>query len=44
MMATMLAMHKDGLITLRRRWRQNRPGPIVFGRTPNRRRSRRRQR
>ena len=29
---TMLAMHKDGLITLPPpKWRQNRPGPIVFG-------------
>ena len=41
---TMLAMHKDGLITLPPpKWRQNRPGPIVFG-PENRRRSRRRQR
>ena len=29
---TMLAMHKDGLITLPPpKWRQNRPGPIIFG-------------
>ena len=29
---TMLAMHRDGLITLPPpKWRQNRPGPIVFG-------------
>ena len=29
---TMLAMHKDGLIALPPpKWRQNRPGPIVFG-------------
>ena len=29
---TMLAMHKDGLITLPPpKWRQNRPGPVVFG-------------
>ena len=29
---TMLAMHKDGLISLPPpKWRQNRPGPIVFG-------------
>ena len=28
----MLAMHKDGLITLPPpKWRQNRPGPIIFG-------------
>ena len=29
---TMLAMHKDGLITLPPpKWRQSRPGPIIFG-------------
>ena len=29
---TMLAMHKDGLITLPPpKWRQNRPAPIIFG-------------
>ena len=29
---TMLAMHQDGLITLPPpKWRQNRPGPIIFG-------------
>ena len=29
---TMLSMHKDGLITLPPpKWRQNRPGPIIFG-------------
>ena len=29
---TMLAMHKDGLIALPPpKWRQNRPGPIIFG-------------